>query len=192
MKDKLKAPETSIDRLETNGSPVIGQAEPMAWDSSARCRWPSRFKPSEASPLEWWRKLSPDALHDAERLLLLSTLKRVRLLHADTDLTAALHGDPAAAISAALGLMPVMEITLQTDITMTALMCTALDSNSTSSLVMAQILGLSDVGDPPAAELAEAWLAYGQWHSSDRSKFSEARTVLLAAFRDCRSRREDA
>jgi hypothetical protein len=192
MKDKSKTPGIKSDHSGANGSPAVGPATPNVLDNPAwRCE-PSPFEPSETSPLEWWRRLPPGSLHDTERLLLLTTLNRVRVLHAGADLAAALHGNPAAAIGAALGLMPIEEITMPVDITMTALMRTALDGNASASLVMAQIIGLTDIGQGLTAELAASWLDYGERHSSDLQKFSEARIVLFTAFEERRNKGDDA
>ena len=101
-----------------------------------------------------------------------------------TDFAAALKGDPAAAIGVAFSLMPVEEMTLKVDIAMTALLRCVLERNAAAALVLAQILGLSDLGHPYAIELAASWLAYGKRSSESPLKFSKAETILLAAFRD--------
>ena len=45
--------------------------------------------------------------------------------------------------------------------------------------MLAQVLGLTDLGHPYATELAESWLAYGRRCSDSPDKFSKAETVLL-------------
>jgi hypothetical protein len=152
-----------------------------AWRLTRPFPWP--YEPDQTSPLAWWRRLPSDLFHDAERSLLLATLGNVRVLHGGDDLGAALRGDAAAAVGAALSLMPIMEITLPVDITMTSLLHTALQHDATSALVMAQIVGLTDLGHEYATELAASWFEYGRRHSDNPRKFSLAEDVLLAAFR---------
>jgi hypothetical protein len=144
--------------------------------------WP--FNREDASPLAWWRTLPSDAFRDIERLLLLATLEQIDVLHGGDDFTAALEGDPSAAIGVAFSLMPVEEMTLTVDIAMTALLRCVLERNAAAALVLAQVLGLTDLGHPFATELAVSWLAYGRRSSDNPSKFRKAETVLLAAFRE--------
>lgn len=152
--------------------------------------WP--FKPQNFSPLAWWRTLPPDAFGDAERLLLLATLEQIDVLHGGADFAAALKGDPAAAIGVAFSSMPVEKMTLKADIAMTALLRCALERNAAAALVLAQVLGLSDLGHPYAIELAAAWLASGKRCSDSPLKFSKAENVLLTAFREHHRNGDDA
>jgi hypothetical protein len=75
-------------------------------------------------------------------------------------------------------------MTLTVDIAMTSLLRCALEHNASAALVLAQVLGLTELGHPFAMELAASWLAYGRHCSDDPLKFSEAATVLLTAFRE--------
>jgi len=199
MADVSNPPERKL-RLEQTGSFKTGRVPntdaggPLvdnnpAWPKRL-ARWP--FKAENSSPLAWWRRLPPDAFRDAERLLLSTNLRGIRVLHGGDDLAAAMRGDAAAAIGAALDLMPIEEITLQVDITLTALMHTALEGNAASALVMAQVIGLTKLRHELTTELAMAWLAYGERHSAEPYKFSEAQLVLLAAFEERRNKGDDA
>jgi hypothetical protein len=151
--------------------------------------WP--FKAESTSPLMWWRQLPPDALYHAERSLLVATLESISLLHGGDDVQAAMHGDAAAAIDAALELMPIEEITLRVDVTLTALLRIALAGDAAAALVMAQIVGLTDIGHEFTTELAVSWLNHGERHSDEPHKFNDARVVLLTAFEE-RRKGEDA
>ena len=131
--------------------------------------------------------MPPEALGDTQRLLMTETIRRISVLRGGDDLAGAIRGDAAAAIGAALGLMPIEEISLPVDITMTALMCVALGGNAAPALVIAQVLGLTDVGHELAGELAATWLAFGERHSGEPSKFGEAKVVLLSAFEEHRN-----
>src|ERR1700675_3641104 len=122
----------------------------------------------------------------------LRRLRRISVLHGGDDLAAAMRGNVAAAIGAALDLMPIEKITLQVDITLTALMRTALDGNTASPLVMAKVIGRTDVGHHFTTELAASWLDHGERLSKEPDKFREARTTLMTAFQDGRNESEDA
>jgi hypothetical protein len=153
---------------------------------------PLPFKAEDISPLAWWRSLPSGAFGEAERLFLLTILEQMVVLHADDEFTAALNGDQAAAIGVAFSLMPIERMNLQVDIAMTALLRCVLERNTAATLVLAQVLGLTDLGHPFATELATSWLAYGRHFSENPRKFSKAATVLLAAFRERRRDGGDA
>lgn len=163
-----------------------------AWGMERSSHQHSPLKAEETSPLQWWRTLPADAFRDAERLLLPATLERVRVLRSNDDLTAALSGDPAAAIDAAFSLMPIETFTLEVDMAMTALARCALERHAAASLVMAQIIGLTEFDHGLAIELAASWYAHGRRCSTDPGKFSDAGTVLLAAILERRHGGEEA
>jgi hypothetical protein len=188
---KLRHEKTSDARagslsaaLYAGSADTSARIDNSAWriERPAECPWP--LEAAYASPLAWWRTLPSDAFRDAERLLLLATLDQISLLDGGDDFTAALQGDAAAAIEVAFSLMPIEEVTLKADIAMTALLRCALERNAAAALVLAQVLGLTELGHPFATELAASWLTHGLRHSSDPRKFSEAGIVLLAAFRN--------
>lgn len=183
-----------IARSKNSNIPNIGQGELASDNNSGPFKRPRRwpFQAETYSPLAWWRRLPPEAFGDTERLLLVKTIRRISVLHGGGDLAAAIRGDAAAAIGTALGLMPIEEITTPVDITMTALMCVALDGNAAPALVMAQVVGLTDVGHELAGELASAWLAFGERHTGEPGKFAGARVVLLSAFEEHRNKDDDA
>ena len=78
------------------------------------------------------------------------------------------------------------------DIAMTALCRCALAPNASAALVMAQVLGLTNLEHGLATELAASWYCYGLRHSTDPRKFSEAESVLLKSFMDQHYRGESA
>jgi hypothetical protein len=153
---------------------------------------PRPFKADDSSPLAWWRTLPSDTFGEAERLILLETLEQIEVLHGGDDFAAALDGEPSAAVGVVFSLMPIKEVTLQADIAMTTLLRCAVECNAAAALVLAQITGLTDLGHPYAIELAPSWLAHGRRSSDDPRKFSNAETVLLAAFRDRHRYGDDA
>jgi hypothetical protein len=201
MNDVTKVPERKLrhetasgarkdsgDRAPCPEAPASSAYNPASGFERA-CPWP--FKMSDTSPLAWWRTLPSDVFRGTERLILLTTLEQIDVLHGGADFTAALEGDLSSAIGVAFSLMPIEEMTLKVDIAMTALLQCALEPNSTAALVLAQVLGLTDVGHPVAAELAASWFAYGRRYSTDPRKFSEAEAVLLVAFRERRRDGDD-
>ena len=181
--DATKGPERKLQQEGPGGAsgrrtcvdtPVLGMPQAKPWPLKEDC----------TSPLAWWRTLAPDAFDNAERLLLTATLKQIDVLHGGDDFAAALERDPAAAIGVAFSMMPIEEMTLKVDIAMTALLRCVLERNAAAALVLAQVLGLTDIGHPFATELAASWLAYGRRSSDNTRKFRKAETVLLAAFRE--------
>lgn len=160
----------------------LANHDPMTVNHGSAHPWP--FKAEDSSPLAWWRTLPEEAFGDAERLLLLATLEQIEMLHGGDDFAAALKGDAAAAIGVAFTLMPIEEMTLKTDIAMTALLRCVLEHKAAAALVLAQVLGLTDLGHSYAVKLAASWLVYGRRCSDNPRKFREAETVLLAAFRE--------
>ncbi len=192
--DEAKADNTQERNGRHPGDPRLagaGQAGTrlplnLGWRLTRSAPWP--FEPDQTSPLAWWRRLPPDSFHHAEYSLLRATLGDVRILRGGDDLAAALRGDAAAAVGAALGLMPITEVTLPVDVTMSWLLYTALKHDATAALVMSQIVGLTDLGHGFAIELAGSWFKYGRRHSDDPRKFDLAEDVLLIAFRQRQSR----
>jgi hypothetical protein len=177
---------------DTMTSPLPGSAPKVrsaAYDPASARPWP--FKAEDSSPLAWWRRLPSQAFGEPERLHLRATLEQINVLHAEHDLMAALKGDAAAAIEVTFTLMPMSEISLRTDIAMTALLRCARERNAAACLVLAQVLGLTDLGHPYAKELATSWLAYGRLCSENPREFSNAGVVLLTAFQQ-RQREQDA
>jgi len=144
--------------------------------------WPP--KADDTPPLAWWRTLPSDAFGNVERLIVRATLESIDVLHGGDDCAAAMKGDPAATIGFAFSLMPINDMTLQVDIAMTALLRCALERNAAVALVLAQVLGLTDLVHSHATELAASWLAYGRRWSDNPRKFGEAETMLLTAFRE--------
>jgi hypothetical protein len=194
MPDATKVPERKLRHRQARHGTLalterIRDAEgipinDMTSRTSLNRPWPLRA--TDITPVQWWRTLPADAFREAEQILLRTTIERIAVLHGDADLAASLSGDAAAAIDIAFTLMPITEITLTIDIAMTALCRCALTPNSSAALVMAQIVGLTDLDHGLSFALAASWNAYGRHHASDRPKFREAEAVLLAALREHR------
>jgi len=196
-KDTKKVPERKLRhggrRHAGAGSPPHITQKPIAarhgidntaWRIKRPRDQPWPLKAKQISPLQWWRTLPSDAFREAEQPLLLGALGRIRVLRGSDDLAMALGGNPGAAIEVAFSLMPIEKFTLEVDIAMTALMRCALECNAGAALVMAQIVGLTELEHGFATELAASWYVHGLHHSTDPRKLSQAETALLAAFRN--------
>jgi hypothetical protein len=155
-----------------------------AWRIKLSTDQPWPLKAKDTSPLQWWRTLTSDAFRDAEQLLLLATLEQISVLRGGDELASAMGGNPAAAIGVAFSLMPIETFTLEVDIAMTALARCAFERNAAAALVLAQIIGLTEFDHGLAMELAASWYAHGRRYSDDPRKYSQAETVLLAAFQN--------
>lgn len=77
--------------------------------------------------------------------------------------------------------MPIESIDFCTDITMTALLRCALDGDASAAPVLAQIVGLTDVGHDLTRQLSVSWLGWGIRHATDTKKFGEACAVVMTA-----------
>jgi len=141
---------------------------------------PRPYTPEDSNPLAWWRMLPPHFFRDTERLLLRATLENLAVIDGGKDVAAALKGDPAAAVTVALSLIPLRELTLPADISMTALLSCTLNGDRASGLVMSHILGCAQWGDPGAEELGLAWLDRHVAHPIER--FAAIEAALAAAF----------
>lgn len=113
-------------------------------------------KARDVTPIEWWRRFPADQFGDAERLLLQATLDRVSVLRARKDVSAALRGDPVAAIRNAARLMPIRRITLSTDLVMSGLLRAALASDQAARLVLGSALKGARCCD--LSQLATSWM----------------------------------
>lgn len=96
------------------------------------------------------------------------------------------HQDLAAR-GAALSLLPVDEVTLTVDITMTALLRCALRGDATSTVVLANILHGIELNYPPAAELSASRYTRLARDSSRRG----FRALRRSGFRDRKGHAED-
>lgn len=142
--------------------------------------WP--FKREEHSTLAWWRALPADSFGSADHEHLRKALRKISILHVDEGFAAALRGETYAAIGAALAAMPISEITLQVEIVMTSLLSAAPNRNAVACLVLAQVVGLTDLDHPLSVAIAGSWLSYGMRHSSDPDKFGEAAAIFWREF----------
>lgn len=151
-------------------------------DLLANRPWP--FSSQNTNPLAWWRTLPSDKLRDAEKLLLHATLERIEVLRGGAEFRAALRGDTAAAIATAFSVTPIQDFTLEVDIAMTALLRCAADGDSAAALVLANVLGRTDLGHPHATVLSASWYVEHVHRSPHQRSFSTEETSLLDALNE--------
>jgi hypothetical protein len=176
-KDTIKAAlSASATRVQ---SLAVDDRRPVALASERL--WP--FRPQDISPLAWWWTLPSDLIRDAEHLLVRATLDRITMMCGGNDLPAALRGDPAAAIAAAFSLMPIDDVTLEVDITMTAVLRCALDGNAAAALVLAHVVGRAELDHPFATELSGSWYTLHLRHTPDRRRFTPDEKAVWSALR---------
>jgi hypothetical protein len=99
-----------------------------------------------------------DHLGDAQHLLLRATLEDASAIKGHEWL-AGLRDNAALCVAAALGALPITEISLKIDLAMSALTVSALSGNAGSVLVLSHILRLVPLDHPFAKELSVSWLA---------------------------------
>jgi hypothetical protein len=167
--------------MSSNSSPELERRQLNA-DGRSATEQPWAYCAEDGHPLGWWRMLPPHLLGEAERVLVSSALQRLAIIGGGTKVAAALQGDAAAAVSVALSLVPLREVTLQVDVAMTALLSCALNGNAAAVLVLAHILGRAQWGDPDAEELGLAWLDRHIARPMDPKKFAVSEAALAAAF----------
>jgi len=119
--------------------------------------WP--FSRQDASPLAWWRTLPCELFREGENLVLHATLSQISFMRPRNNPVMPLIGNPAAAIAEAFDLMPIVEVTLEVDIVMSALMVSAFDGDAAAALVLSYAIRHTRLDHPFAAELSVSWLA---------------------------------
>jgi hypothetical protein len=128
--------------------------------------------------------LPPDAFGAAEHLHLSATLECVAVLHATENALAALKGDPAAAIGAALSLAPLGHVDHQIDIVMSALLHCALKDDAAAALVLSHILSNADFDLPVKIELSILWLTHHLGRARDSRWFAQTEARVSQALSD--------
>lgn len=139
-------------------------------------------RPQDGHPLTWWRIVPPRFLGEPERLYIDNALSGLAVLGGSQDFAAALAGDSAAAVAAALSMAPLRDITLKTDIAMTALLSFALRGDPAAVLVLSHILGRAQWENSCAEDLGLAWLDRHTACPMDRQRFAVSEAALAAAF----------
>lgn len=145
---------------------------------SERSSWP--FRPDDISPLQWWRTMPADYLGDAQHLLLRATMEEICLIEG-REWLAGLHNDAATSIAIVLGALPITELSLEIDLTMSALMVSALSGNAGSVQVLSHILRLAPLDHPFARELSVSWLILNLRRAMEAK--AEARASAIATLR---------
>ena len=140
---------TAVAVLTDDVPPTAMKA--TGWANSS---WP--FNPDDVTPLELWRTMPADHL-DAQHLLLRATMDKICSMHG-REWLAALRGDAAACVAVAFGALPITEITLEVDLTMSALTVGALGGNAAAALLLSNVLRQTPLNHPFGRELSVSWL----------------------------------
>jgi hypothetical protein len=173
MSPSTDTPENEIDQYNAAGKP--GYTRP-----STDIVWP--YCADDGPPLAWWRMLPAHLYRDAERLDVRETLERLAVIDGGEDFTAALQGDPAAAIAVALSFMPIREVSFKVDIAMTVLLRCALNDAPAAALVLSHVLGRAEWEGTLATDLATSWLTRHLCSPQDPRRCAQTQAMLSAAF----------
>jgi hypothetical protein len=136
-------------------------------------------------PLLLWRAKPAHTFEFADGAALRAILQAMTLLH-EPKWRDAVSGDPAAAVSIAVVMFPVDQVTLRTDLVMSALCLNALWGSSASALVLAHVLNfLGRLHDDSFLPLGASWSSRSQAHSvgSAPTGFAGAGSGRTARFR---------
>lgn len=182
--DATHCPSPNVDatiRPETVAHTLIGGA--IAGSAGAGSKpWP--FSREYTSPIAGWRTLPAHLFGDAEHVHLHKTLEAIAALAVKEDFIAAMRGNPAAALRAVLVLIPITAVTLELDIAMTAVLRCALDGDLNASLVLAHLLGRSELHEVTANELAASWFSHHRRAARGRYAYTRQEAALLSKLRD--------
>jgi hypothetical protein len=131
----------------TNTLAKVGPNSPTLWP----------FHLSDVTPLAWWRTMPADHLGTVELIQLRATMDKISVMK-DRQWLAALRGDAPASIAIAIGVMPIDQVTLEVDLSMSALALCALDGSAGAALVLSHILRRTPLDHPFGRDLAASWL----------------------------------
>lgn len=144
----------------------------------------SPYSTGDVASLAWWRTLPPNAFGAGGHLDVVAALNNVAVLHGSNNLAAALRGDSAAAISVALSLMPIQEVTFPVDIAMSTLLVCALNDDAAAALVLSHVLGRAEFGHAQTIELSTAWLTRHLRSGRDQHRFARTEEALSLILHD--------
>lgn len=151
--DATQSAANAEGRSADRGPPA---GEPAKAARRAQSPWP--FNLGDVTPLEWWRTMPANHLGDAQRLHLRATLEKICVMK-DHRWLSALQGDAAASIAIAIGAMPIVQVTLEVDLAVSALALCALEGSAGAALVMTHILRRTALDHPFGKDLSASWLA---------------------------------
>lgn len=111
-------------------------------------------------PLSWWRTRPADQFKKSDVYIARHLLMRSAIIGEPHWFLGA-AGDAATAIGVALRAQRRKGGTLVTvDLTMTAVLCCALEGNPAAALLMSSVLTRQSEVDPPCKMLSDSWLTY--------------------------------
>jgi hypothetical protein len=154
-----RPPSNVEDRSADRGPPAVKLAKA---GRRAQAPWP--FNLVDVTPLEWWRTMPADHLGETQRHHLLATMKKICVMK-DHQWLSALRGDAPASIAIAIGAMPIDQVTLEVDLTMSALVLCALDGSAGAALVLSHILRRTALDHSFGKDLSATWLVFNLYRA---------------------------
>ena len=171
MEAATTAPNTSVLSSTAHPTPLNKITDV---DGYACSLWP--LHPDDVSPLQWWRTMPVDHLGDAQHLLLRATLQNISAIKG-REWLAGLRDNAALCVAAALGALPIIEISLKIDLAMSALTVSALGGDAGSVLVLSHILRRVPLDHPFARELSVSWLVLNLRRALEAKAIAKARAT---------------
>lgn len=144
---------STVDRRATAFGASIGELAKIGQETQVL--WP--FHLSDVTPLAWWRTMPADHLGDVELTQLRATMEKISVMK-DHQWLSSLRGDAPASIANAIAAMPIDRVTLEVDLSMSALALCALEGSAGAALVLSHILRRTPLDHPFRRDLAASWL----------------------------------
>ena len=135
------------------------------------------------SPLSWWRMLPADGFRSAVYLKVSSALDEIATELEGASFGPALYGDPDAAITFVLSLMPVGKVGLKVDIAMTSVLRCALEGDLRAALALAHVVDRAGLDPALAADLCASWFEFYLRYSPTRGGLTPAEKAVMKALR---------
>jgi hypothetical protein len=163
---------SNAEGRSANRSPPTGKL--AHGGGRAQSPWP--FNLGDVTPLEWWRTMPADHLGETQRLHLGATLEKIWVMK-DHQWLSAFRGDAPASIAIAIGAMPIDQVTLEVDLSMSALVLCALDGSAGAALVLAHILRRSALDHPFGKDLSASWLVFNLYRALTAKRHAAGRRL---------------
>jgi len=135
------------------------------------------------SPLSWWRMLPADGFRSAVYLKVSSALDEIATELEGASFGPALYGDPDAAITFVLSLMPVGKVGLKVDIAMTSVLRCALEGDLRAALALAHVVDRAGLDPAPAANQCASWFEFYLRYSPTRGGLTPAEKAVMKSLR---------
>jgi hypothetical protein len=144
----------------SHNSPSQSKAATRPGAATHQIKPTSPSKVDTCSPLVFWRTRPADAFVHTDVLIIRRALRNVGIL-GECNWPRAMAGDASAAIGIAVRIMRSESIRATVvDLTLSAVLCCALEDSPAAKLVLAAALRRLAKIDPPAMALSSLWLVH--------------------------------